>query len=265
MEIFERNFTAMRDGLSIQGKMFFPGEGRHPVIIVSHGFMGDMRGTEAYARQLAELGYLTLCFDFCGGCLEGKSEGSTTKMSVLTEVRDLMAVIRYAQALPEADKNRVTLMGFSQGGFVSALTAAKLKEEIERLILIFPAFCIPDDARRGQMLLCSFDPLHIPEVIECGTFRMGRVYPEAVLEMDPYEEVSAYQGPVLIVHGSDDMIVNISYAEKAAAAYGGHAILKTIPGAGHGFRPEEDAVAMGYVTEFLQNRREVLTKIDIVL
>ena len=259
MEICERFFTTVRDGLTIQGKVFTPGGSHLPVIIVSHGFTGDMRETEPYARQLAALGYLTLCFDFCGGCLQGRSEGSTTDMSVLTEVCDLMAVIRYAQALPEADGDRISLMGFSQGGFVSALTAAKLKEQIEKLILVFPAFCIPDDSRKGQMLLSRFDPHNIPDVIECGAFRMGRIYPEAVLDMDPYKEVTEYQGPVLILHGTDDRIVDISYAEKAAAAYGEHATLKTILDAGHGFRPEEDLVAMGFLAEFLQDRREILT------
>ena len=53
-----------------------------------------------YAKAMAEMGYVSYCFDFCGGCvIKGKSDGSTTEMSVLTEVKDLEAVIRYAQSM----------------------------------------------------------------------------------------------------------------------------------------------------------------------
>ena len=53
-----------------------------------------------YAKAMAEMGYVSYCFDFCGGCvIKGKSDGSTTEMSVLTEVKDLEAVIRYAQSI----------------------------------------------------------------------------------------------------------------------------------------------------------------------
>ena len=37
-------------------------------------------------------------------------------------------------------------MGCSQGGFVSALVAAKNNFPIEKLVLFYPALCIPDDA-----------------------------------------------------------------------------------------------------------------------
>ena len=46
-----------------------------------------------YAILMAELGYASYCFDFCGGSVvKGKSDGKTTDMSVLTEVKDLEAV-----------------------------------------------------------------------------------------------------------------------------------------------------------------------------
>ena len=41
---------------------------------------------------------MSYCFDFNGGCvIKGKSDGKTTEMSVLTEVKDLEAVITYAK------------------------------------------------------------------------------------------------------------------------------------------------------------------------
>lgn len=50
-----------------------------------------------YAIELAKMGCLTYTFDFCGGsAILGKSDGLTTEMSVLTEVKDLESVIDYA-------------------------------------------------------------------------------------------------------------------------------------------------------------------------
>ena len=69
-------------------------------------------------------------------------------MSVLTEKEDLKAVIEFLKARSEINEKCLFLLGASQGGFVSLLTAAELKEEIRALVLYFPALCIPDDWRK---------------------------------------------------------------------------------------------------------------------
>ena len=59
--------------------------------------------------------------------MKSKSDGKTTEMSVLTEVKDLEVVIDYVSTLPYVNKDKIFLMGCSQGGFVSALvTFARL-------------------------------------------------------------------------------------------------------------------------------------------
>lgn len=170
MSITVNQFECSRDGLVIRGTEYRPQGKKLPVVIVSHGFMADQRSVRNYAKQFAEWGYAAYCFDFNGGCLKGKSDGRTTDMTVFTEKEDLMAVIAYVKSLPYVDAYHLTLMGCSQGGFVSALTAAELNDQVEKLILFYPALCIPDDARRGQMIMAKFDPQNIPETIKCGPF-----------------------------------------------------------------------------------------------
>ena len=68
--------------------------------------------------------------------------------------------------------------------------------------------------------------------------------------MDPFREIQSYKGPVLIVHGTDDRIVSIDYAQKAQTAYGNSCTLKIIPGAGHGFSKDHDQLAKSYLREF---------------
>ena len=125
-------------------------------------------------------------------------------------------------------------MGCSQGGFVSALTSAKHPELVTKLVLFYPALCIPDDARAGRMMFARFDPKNIPEIIDCGPMKLGKCYVADVIGMDPFEEIKAYPGPVLIIHGEDDRFVPCDMSRENFEACASRKRLVTIPGAGHG-------------------------------
>jgi len=245
----ESTFECKRGDLFVRGLEYRPEGENLPVAIVSHGFMASHKSVRKYAQLLASLGYVAYCYDFCGGSLfKNKSDGISTQMSVLTEVSDLEAVIDYAQSRSYTS-NELLLMGCSQGGFVSAITSAKHPELVSKLVLFYPALCIPDDARAGNMIFAKFDPKNVPEVVNCGLMKLGRCYPEAVMDMDFIEAIKGYTGPVLIVHGTNDKIVNHSYSERAQAAYA-NAKLHLIDNAPHGFKRKNDVAAQSYLTEF---------------
>lgn len=260
-DISESGFACSRDGLTIRGTEYRPAGSNVPAAVVSHGFMANQNTVRHYARHLAGNGYAAYCFDFNGGSVAGsKSDGRTTDMSVLTEVMDLEAVIDYVLQRPYVDRSRsVLLMGCSQGGFVSALTAAKRKEQISRLVLFYPALCIPDDARAGKMIRARFDPKNVPERISCGPMKLGRHYVTDVLDMDPYVEITPYPGPVLIVHGTNDNIVHPDYARRAYKAYSKRSSpdalvrLEMIEGGGHGFSRKHDSLALEKLDGFLKD------------
>jgi len=248
-------FLCKRDLLTIRGTEYRPAGDNLPIAIVSHGFMANQNTVREYAKVLALQGYCTFIFDFCGGCLvRGKSDGNTRNMSVLTEVKDLEAVIRFARSQPYTSDS-LLLMGASQGGFVSSLVAAKPEMNVSKLVLFYPAFCIPDDARAGKMMMARFDPENIPERLNCGPMKLGRCYPADVIKMDPFLEIQGYHGPVLIVHGTKDSIVNVDYAYRAKNAYlrscgEDNVTLKIIPDGAHGFSKEHDVLAKQYLKEF---------------
>ncbi len=87
-------------------------------------------------------------------------------MSLETEKRDLQCVIDYVSSLGYADMTKLILTGESQGGLVSCLVAAE--RQTDKLILLYPALCIPDDARRGKMLFIRFDPENIDSTLKSG-------------------------------------------------------------------------------------------------
>lgn len=188
--------------------------------------------------------------------MRSMSAGKTHDMSVLTEVADLEAVIDYVVKLPHIDPSHLLLMGCSQGGLVSALTAAKRRKQITKLALFYPALCIPDDARSGKMMFARFDPCNVPQRVRCGPMKLGRRFVTDVLELDPFTAITPYPGPVLIVHGTKDPVVHPQYAHRAYAAYGGRpggknlVQLEMIEEGGHGFSRSGDAVAMEKLAQF---------------
>lgn len=259
--ITESTFECERDGLKIRGTEYRPAsaEGdKLPAAIVCHGFMAFQDTVRNYAVTLAEQGYCAYCFDFCGGSLFfGKSDGRTTDMSVLTEVEDLKAVINHVGSLSYIREDGLTLMGCSQGGLVAALAAAR-GAGAEKLILFYPAFCIPDDAKAGKMMLAKFDPEKVPETLYCGLMKLGARYVTDALSLDPYGEIASFDGDVLIVHGSKDGVVNAAYSEKAAEVYAardkGKVRFEMIEGGTHMFGRAHDGIAVGYLVKFVSGR-----------
>ena len=250
-------FSCERDGLTIKGTVFLPkGKTDCPIAVISHGFMANQMFSQIHAQNLAKMGYAAFCFDFCGGTLVGSSDGDSTDMSVLTEAEDLKAVIEFAKSQSYTDENELILLGCSQGGFVSAIVAAEMKEEVDALILLYPALCIPDDARSGEMMFAKFDPQNVPETFWCGPMKLGRRYVTDVIEMDPYEIINQYTGKVLIIHGNQDKIVDISYALRAVETYsqaGADVEMKIIDKGGHMFfRPIHAYKALGYIREYVR-------------
>ena len=254
MSYKETVFACEREGKIIRGTEYRPEGECLPVAVVCHGFMAFQDTVRQYAKALAELGYAAYCFDFCGGSVvKGKSDKKTTEMSVLTETRDLEAVLSYVKGLSYTDSERVLLMGCSQGGFVAALVAAKQAQKVKKLALFYPAFCIPDDARAGKMMFAKFDPADVPELIRCGPMKLGRCYVTDVIGMDPFEEIKGFSGEVLIVHGTKDRIVDLDYAKRAAKVYERDAkkvTFQVIKDGKHGFSKKHDAVAVELLKGF---------------
>lgn len=262
--IMETYFECIRGDVRIRGTEYKP-EGRNlPIAIVSHGFMAFQDTVRHYAKLLAQMGYVAYCFDFSGGCVagKGKSQGKTTDMSVMTEVKDLEAVIRYARSKPYTNDGKILLMGCSQGGFVSALAAARKRNHISNLVLFYPAFCIPDDARTGKMMFAKFNPENIPDTLRCGPMKLGSRYVTDVIDMNPYDSIKDYQGEVLIVHGAEDKVVDVSYSVRAFETYDQNTPqefsglkrvhMHIIENAGHGFAKKYDREAIEILKDYVK-------------
>ena len=145
------------------------------------------------------------------------------------------------------DLEQVYLMGESQGGLVSALLAERAGEDIHGLIMLYPALVIPDDARERYSSVSD-----IPETSRVFGTPVGRTYFSDVLDMDVFQEIGNFSGPVLIVHGDADSIAPISYSQQAVELYPA-AELVTLDGAGHGFYGTAQREAEDQIISFLRD------------
>ena len=248
-QVMKKKLEFQRDGLTIRGHAWKKDRGNpQHAVILSHGFLANERMCYTYARLLADLGFLAVTFDFCGGGLHSKSDGFSKDMTVFTEKDDLIAVVKGVEE--QFQTKGISLLGCSQGGMVSAMVAKEPAICIDRLILMYPALCIPDDARKGKMMFYRFDPDHIPDVLGCFPIRLGGDYARTVINQDAFDMIAGFNGPVLYMHGTDDRIVNISYARKGKNLFAG-CEYHEIAGGGHGFRGKYDRQACEILASYM--------------
>lgn len=239
-----------KNGKSIYGILCKPAtKGKHGVAIISHGFNGTHHFGKDYFKVLNDLGYAVYSFDFPCGSIHSQSDNNTMNMSVLDEKEALKSIVAYFQKQKDIDKSHIVLCGESQGGLVSALTAAELKKQISQLVLIYPALCIPDNWNDRYP-----DAAAIPDTTKVWNVPLGKRFFTECRNIDVYNTIGNYEGPVLIVHGSEDAVVPLSYSERAVKTYK-NASMKVIDKAKHGFNPFERGLSNQYVKEFITPKR----------
>lgn len=217
-----KRFTVDNDGMKIQGIAYLPANStdpnqvkKSPAIIMSHGYLSNLHNFEYFATQFAMIGYNVFTFNFCCGSDETDpelmSDGTTTNLCIEGEISDLIAVYNYVSTRDYVKSDEIILLGESQGAFVSGLSAARLQEKISKLVMIFPAVCIPDHARRGTLGGASYDPKNPPELIYTERAMLSKVFVDDVKDMDAYSELAKYKGETLLIQGTCDSIVVPEY------------------------------------------------------
>lgn len=249
---------------NIYGKFYFP-EGyneskTYPTVIMSHGLGSrtEMVERALWPEKAVQEGYVVYAFDYCGGGMNSNSDGDYLEMSVMTEISDLNAVMDFVKSQPFVNEEQLFLLGQSQGGLVSALTAADRGDEVTAMVLVYPAFCIVDN-------LHEFIP-DISEVtgdtVETAMGTLGANFAKDIYDLNIMEEISGYDGDVLLIHGMQDKTVPYTYSsealEKAYTESASNLILAGGPKTAHGFEMIDEE-ARDYVQraamDFLNNHK----------
>lgn len=198
-------------------KGFDPARDSCHMVILMHGIFSskDYPPMPNIARALAKEGMASIRFDFDG---HGSSEGQMIDMTIANELADASAIWDYAAALPYV--TGISLLGHSQGGVIASMTAGDGSIDPESLILLAPGAVIKEATQGGHFFGNSFDPKDPPEYIKCfHHFKLGRSYLTQTQELDIYGVSENFQGPVCIIHGSQDGIVPLWCSEKYRDIY----------------------------------------------
>ena len=240
--------TFYKDNQKICGELYIPDNSydEYPLVILSHGFGSNMDSVRNLSKDICKIGYATFIYDFIGGGTNIKSDGVMTEMSVLTEVNDLNTVLDELKEDQRINEDNIFLLGQSQGGFVSTYVAGT-RDDIKGLIDYYPAFCIRDDAEKAYP-----NPNDVPDTYSVlGFATVGRIYYMDAVSFDIYEIMEDITCNTLLMHGTTDNVVPISYSERAST---------TIPnceyivyeGQGHGFSGAADKDSETRTINFLK-------------
>ena len=245
MKYFIEQINVYRDNKRIYGEYYIPDLDCFSVTIFSHGLGGSYDGSKDFAEYFAQRGVGAFIFDFCGGSNQSKSEGKTTEMSVLTEADDLGAVIDYL----EKDRRikNIYLAGKSQGAFVSTIVTDRRPDSIKALVGLYPGFVLDDlvkeEAKKYEVL---------PEETEILWVNVGRKYLEDIISNDIYEIMKRVDKDVLLIHGTDDEVVPLDNAIRAAETFPNCELI-ILEGAGHGFHGPERQEVIERTFAFIDN------------
>ena len=232
--------TIAGDGVTLGGLLYLPSSsGPRPAIIVLHGWQpagtNGAAVVEGRAARFADQGYVALALSMRGWPPSGGSDDCG-----LRQPDDVAAAAAWLRALPGVAPDRIAMVGFSQGGQVALLAAAR-DARLRGVAAYFPV----TDVARWKVTTANAD---IPGYIT-ATCEPGGTAPRS-----PVMRAADISAAVLLVHGDADVRVPTEQSRllyEALIAAGRRATLELIPGAQHGFTAAEEAVAGPLVDRFL--------------
>jgi carboxymethylenebutenolidase len=207
-------------GKKVAVERFEPkGKGKHPALVMVHGSDGMTRHGKAYrqaARDLARRGYIVFLVHYFNRTGTKTADKATISKNFLAWMGTLRDALQYAAKRPGVDRERVGMIGYSLGAYLSLSVAG-------------------GSAEKGQVAVkCVVEYFGgLPAV-------MG-----AFLKQMP---------PVLILHGEDDEVVPVKEAKDLAALLDKKKLpyeMKLYPKQKHGFTGEDAEDAAERVYKFL--------------
>ncbi|RVU70440.1 MULTISPECIES: alpha/beta hydrolase [Lactobacillus] len=244
--------TIQRDGLTLVGDREEPFGEVYDMAILMHGFTAN-RNTDLLrkiAGNLRDENVASVRFDFNG---HGESDGKFEDMTVTNEIADAKAILDYVRTDPHV--RNIFLIGHSQGGVVASMLAGLYPDIIKKVVLLAPAASLKDDALKGNTQGAEYNPDHIPDLVPLIGNKVGKKLGSFYLRIAqilPIYEVSArFTGPVSIVVGSNDQVVDPKYSKKYDEVYQ-NSELHIIDGSDHSFTGEYLDPAAKFASDFVK-------------
>ena len=194
--------------------------------------------------DLAARGYLAVAADY-KRWLDGKYRRNTFAWR---DENDVLYALDYVLEDPAVDREKVVLMGFSQGGMLSLLIAAYAQHKIEAVVSYYPVSDFNywfTKERRNFIERWIFDVIRWHFYRESGA-ASEQEFMQILHDASPINHVKDIQVPVLLVHGDADTSARLEESQRLQEKFielGKPVELLVVPDAVHifNFRQEEQA------------------------
>lgn len=213
----------------IVGILKIPDKKSNEITIIIHGFAANRNGGSAITAKLLENNkFNSFIFDLdnCGES-EPKFEESTPSKNVQT----ILDSINYCKNL---GFKKINIIGTSSGGFLAmavALNYSKINSLILRSTSASDAEWFKKNYGSKKIALWKKDGYYLRQG-KLGLKKVGYCYYEDALKYDFYKNAKKIKIPTLVIHGTNDNVVQLKYTKKLLENFP-KAQLKVIKGADH--------------------------------
>jgi len=222
-----------------------PAGGRHPAVILVPGSGpvdrdATVAGIPIFAQltqALAQQGYLVVRYDKRG---VGQSGGRDERATIEDYAADALSIYQWLKRRKDVDKNRISIVGHSEGGAVAMIAAAR-EEDLAAVVLIaapgtrgadlileqqrnlLDVMKTSEEERRAKIDLQQKIQLAVMTGVGWEALpaemrkRADSPWFKSLLEFDPAKWMPRVKQPLLIVQGALDRQVPPDHAEKLAA------------------------------------------------
>ena len=190
-----RKISFKVDGQRLNGVIFYPEKpkGKNPAILFVHGWTSEMKRSFQYAESLSKLGYICFLFDNRG---HGDSEGNIKTFTIKDFFEGILRAYDYLLDVKGVDRENISAVGSSFGGYLIALLSEKRK--VNNLVLRAPADYSNFDFQKIKYVE---DAKELTSVID---WRKISKKPNETFALNA---VNHYSGEVLVIESENDTIV----------------------------------------------------------
>lgn len=128
-----------------------------PAVIALHGAGGDVAGTEKFAAQLAEQGFAVYVLHYFDRTDTQSADKPTILRNFPIWMKTLWDAISFVEKQPAVDRERIALLGFSLGAYLS-LANSTIDGRVKAVVEFFGG--LPREMRLFMRRLCPTLILH---------------------------------------------------------------------------------------------------------
>jgi dipeptidyl aminopeptidase/acylaminoacyl peptidase len=239
------------------------GPGRFPAVVLITGLSPSERNggqppwmpLRDIADALTRAGVAVLRVDDRG---VGKSTGDHASSTTFDEADDVQTEVAWLRSKPGIDPKRIALVGYSEGGLIAPMVAAKDPSIAAIITLAGPGVLGQDLASYQSSQVVLHDPSIPPaELQKAIAKRLADDLKDltsresVVLTIDPIPFARRVHCPALILQGGGDLHVPMRSAERIATAIRSNGnsdvTVRLFPGVSHSLLPDPIGLGSGWI------------------